>query len=112
MTFRRWIGALVTPMGSAIALLLMVAALWTWGRAGWIAADATRPDVARWAVRSAAVAAGAIAQLLLLTFIAGRVFRPRGIQSGNFNADAARLTMGLVAGVAIVSAVALGLAGR
>ena len=107
MTFRRWIGALVTPMGSAIALFLMVAALWTWGRAGWIAADATRPDVARWAVRSAAVAAGAIAQLLLLTFIAGRVFRHR-----NFNADAARLTMGLVAGVAFVSAVALGLAGR
>jgi len=107
VTFRRVVGALVTPVGSAVALLLMVTALWAWGRAGWIAADATRPDVARWAVRSAAVAAGAIAQLLLLTFIAGRVYRHR-----NFNSDVARLTMGLVAGIAIVSAVALGLAGR
>ena len=107
MTLRKAIGALVTPIGSAVALLLMVAALWAWGRAGWIAADATRPDVARWAVRSAAVAAGAIAQLLLLTFIAGRMFRRQ-----NFTADVARVTMGLVAGIAIVSAVALGLAGR
>lgn len=112
MTFRQMLATVLTPLGAAVALLLMVSALWTWGRAGWIAADATRPDVARWAVRSAAVAAGATAQLLLLTFVAGRIFRPRGIQSGNFSADLARLTMGLVAGVAIVSAVALGLAGR
>ena len=96
-----------TPIGAMIALGLMVAALWAWGRAGWIAADATRPDVARWAVRSAAVSAGAVAQLVLLTFVAGAVFRHR-----NFAADAARLAAGIVACVALVSAVALGLAGR
>src|SRR5215203_3312747 len=107
MTVRQTAATVITPLGAVGALVLMVAALWAWARAGWIAADATRPDVARWAVRSAAVAAGAVAQLLLLTFIAGRMFRHR-----NLNADAARLTMGLVAGVAIVSAVALGLAGR
>src|SRR5215207_1292365 len=107
MTVRQTAATLVTPLGAAVALVLMVAALWTWGRAGWIAADATRPEVARWAVRSAAVAAGAVAQLLLLTFVAGRVFRHR-----DFTADVARLTVGVVACIAIVSAVALGLAGR
>src|SRR3954471_16556161 len=107
MTVRQTAATFITPLGAAVALMLMVAALWVWGRAGWLAADATRPDVARWAVRSAAVAAGAVAQLLLLTFVAGRIFRHR-----SFNADVARLTMGLVAGIAIVSAVALGLAGR
>ena len=107
MTIKQAAAAVLTPFGAAVALGLMVAALWTWHRAGWIAADATRPDVARWAVRSFAVAAGAFAQLLLLTFVAGRIFRHR-----SFTADIARLAAGLVAGVAIVSAVALGLAGR
>ncbi|CAN5456711.1 hypothetical protein BH09PLA1_BH09PLA1_14780 [soil metagenome] len=107
MTLRQFVVTIVTPLGAAVALMLMVTALWAWGRAGWIAADATRPDVARWAVRSAAVAAGAIAQLLLLTFVAGRIFRHR-----RFMADAARVCASVVACVAIVSAVALGLAGR
>jgi hypothetical protein len=93
--------------GTLISLLLMVTALWAWGRAGWIAADATRPDVARWAVRSGAVSAAAMAQLVLLTFVAAPIFRSR-----NFSADLGRLAVSLVACVALVSAVALGLAGR
>ena len=103
MTARQLAGA----MGGMIALALMVMALWAWGRAGWIAADATRPDVATWAVRSGAVSVGAVAQLLLLTFVAAPIFRRR-----NFFGDAARLAVSLVACVALVSAVALGLAGR
>lgn len=98
---------LASPIGTMIAMALMVAALWAWGRAGWIAADSQRPDVARWAVRSAAVSAGAVAQLLLLTFVAGALFRSR-----RFTADFARVAVGIVACVALVSAVALGLAGR
>jgi len=94
-------------VGAIVALALMVTALWTWGRAGWIAADSTRPDVATWAVRSGAVSIAAAAQLLLLTFVAAPIFRRR-----HFSGDAARLAVGIVACVALVSAVALGLAGR
>jgi hypothetical protein len=103
MTVKQLAGAL----GAMIALLLMVMALWAWGRAGWISADATRPDVARWAVRSGAVSAAAIAQLVLLTFVAAPIFRHR-----TFSADLARLAVSVVACIALVSAVALGLAGR
>ena len=98
---------LAGAIGTMIALVLMVTALWAWGRAGWIAADATRPDVARWAVRSGAVSVAAVAQLVLLTFVAAPIFRRR-----NFSADLARLAVSVVACVALVSAVALGLAGR
>jgi len=103
MTAKQLAGA----MSSVIALGLMVMALWVWGRAGWIAADATRPDIATLAVRSGAVSVAAIAQLVLLTFVAAPIFRPR-----NFSADLARVAVSVVACVAIVSAVALGLAGR
>jgi hypothetical protein len=103
MTAKQLAGA----MGALVALALMVTALWTWGRAGWLAADATRPDVARWAVRSGAVSVAAVAQLLLLTFVATPIFRRR-----NFFGDAARLAVSVVACIALVSAVALGLAGR
>jgi hypothetical protein len=104
MSARQFAGAL----GAMAALVLMVMALWAWGRAGWMSADATRPDVARWAIRSGAVSVAAIAQFVLLTFVAAPVFRsPRRL-----TADLMRLTVGTVAGVAMVSAVALGLAGR
>jgi hypothetical protein len=103
MTARQLAGSIAMM----IALTLMVMALWAWGRAGWIAADATRPEVARWAVRSGAVSAAAVAQLVLLSFVAAPIFRER-----NFSADLARLAACAVAGVALVSAVALGLAGR
>ena len=103
MTAKQLAGA----MGSLIALGLMVTALWAWGRAGWIAADATRPDIATLAVRSGAVSVAAMAQLVLLTFVAAPIFRER-----KFSADLARVAVSLVACVAMVSAVALGLAGH
>lgn len=103
MTAKQLAGAL----GGILALGLMVTALWAWGRAGWIAADATRPDVTTWAVRSGAVSVAAIAQLVLLTFVATPIFRQR-----RFAADLARLGVSVIACTALVSAVALGLAGR
>jgi hypothetical protein len=90
-----------------LALSLMVLALWAWGQAGALTAYATRPEVARWAVRSAAVSAGAIAHLLVLSVVIGQLTERRSVA-----ASVMRITAGLVGSIALVSAIALGLAGR
>lgn len=64
-------------MGLIVAVALLVAALWGWGQAARIADNAHRPELAIWAVRSAATAAAAGAQVLVLTFVVGAVFRRR-----------------------------------
>jgi hypothetical protein len=92
--------------GSVVGVALMVTCLWTWQHAPGLAADAERPDVVIWAARSAAVAAGALAQTVLLVLVVGNLYRAklpdRLLQL---------LTAGLFA-AALVSAIALGLAGR
>ena len=95
--------------GALASVALLVAGLWAWQHAGKVAADsaAARPYVATWAVRSAAVAAAAAAQAVLLVAVVGRVYRRHGVLD-----DVLRLTAVLVFAVALVSAVALGLAGR
>jgi len=60
-----------------LAMSLMVLALWAWGQAGALTAYASRPEIACWAVRSAAVSAGAMAQLLVLTLVIGQFQRGR-----------------------------------
>jgi hypothetical protein len=97
----------VAVIGTIASIVLMIAALWAWSRAGALSASATRPEVEQWAVRSAAVGVAAVAQLVLLTFVAGKLYQQRRLAT-----DALRLSAGLVAGIALVSAVALGLAGR
>jgi hypothetical protein len=89
-----------------ICVGLVVVGLWLWTRAGFLASDASRPDVAGWAIRSGAVAAVAMAQALLSYFVVSAAFRR------DFFTTAVRFTAGLVGGAAIVSAVALGFAGR
>jgi len=89
-----------------ISLGLVVGGLWLWTHARLLASDAGRPDVAGWAIRSSAVAAVAAAQALLSFFVITAMF-PRG----SFT-TAVRFTAGLVGGAALVSAVALGFAGR
>jgi hypothetical protein len=88
---------------------LLVVGLWAWQHAAEVASDSAsaRPYVAKWAVRSAAVAAGAAAQAVLLIAVVGRIYDRRGILD-----DVLRLSAVLVFAVALVSAVALGLAGR
>ena len=96
-------------IGGIVAVALMVVALWAWQHAAEVASDggAARPYVAAWAVRSAAVAAAAAAQGVLLVAVVGRVYQRHG------PVDAAlRLSAAIVFMVALVSAVALGLAGR
>ena len=93
-------------LGAIAAVLLVVAALWGWGRAGQIAENAHRPLVAVWAVRSGALAALAAAQMLVITCAVGALYRRGPVD------EMLRLLAGLVATIALVSAVALALAGR
>ncbi len=92
--------------GSLVGMALMVACLWAWQQAPHLALEAERPDVVLWAVRSAAVAAGALAQTVLLVLVVGNLYRARLPD---------RVLQLLTAGVfaaALVSAIALGWAGR
>jgi hypothetical protein len=92
--------------GALAAVSLVVAALWGWGRAWQIAENAHRPHVAVWAVRSGAVSAAAAAQALAITCAVGALYRRRPVD------QMLRLLAALVATIALVSAVALALAGR
>lgn len=92
--------------GALAAIALVVAALWSWGRAPEIAENAHRPHVAVWAVRSGALAALAAAQVLVITCAVGALYSRRPVD------EMLRLLAGLVATIALVSAVALALAGR
>jgi hypothetical protein len=89
-----------------VSVALVVVGLWLWTHAGFLASDASRPDIAGWAIRSGGVAAVAAAQALLSYFVIAAVFRR------DFFTSIVRFTAGLVGGAAIVSAVALGFAGR
>jgi hypothetical protein len=85
---------------------LMVSALWAWQQGPHLSIDADRPEVVLWAVRTAAVAAGALAQALLLFLVIGQLYRARGLDV------LLRVLTAAVFTVALVSAVALALAGR
>ena len=100
----------VSLVGGAVAsAMLLVLGLWAWQHSAERASDggAARPYVAKWAVRSAAVAAAAAAQAVLLVAVVGRVYRRQGPLDGVL-----RLSAVVVFVVALVSAVALGRAGR
>lgn len=95
-------------LGGTVTILLMVLCLWAWQHAAALAAEreATRPYVATWAVRSGAIALAAAAQAVLLVAVLGRLYRRQLLD------DVLRLSAALVFAVALVSAVALGLASR
>ena len=99
--------SMMLSMGAAVvAGGLVTASLWGWQHAARLADDWSRPDIAEWAVRSGAVGVAAIAQLLLATLVVGAYYR-RGWFDRLLGTGAA-----LVLGVALVSAIALALAGR
>jgi hypothetical protein len=94
---------------AAICGALVLLGLYSWQHAQDLVLDhwnPGRPDLAEWAVRSAAIAGIALAQVVLLTGVAGRIYR-RGI----FDSVLA-LTSVAVCALASVSAIACGLAGR
>ena len=101
--------AATTFTGAAAAVGLMVLGLWAWQHAAEVAvgAGSSRPYVAKWAVRSAAVAAASAAQAVLMIGVVGRVYERRGVLDA-----VVRLSVLLVFAVAVIGAVALGMAGR
>jgi hypothetical protein len=93
-------------LGGIGAVALVVAALWARGHAPQLADNAHRPEVAMWAARCAAVSMATGAQVMLLTVVIGAMYRRR------FSDDVMRLTAALACTLALVSAVALALAGK
>jgi hypothetical protein len=93
-------------VGLAGTLVLMVAALWLWQAADELAMQWSRRAVGLWASRSLALALGSAGQVVLLTLVIGQVYRRDGV------GDSLRLGAALVCAISLVSAVALGLAGR
>ena len=88
---------------------LVVAGIWAWQQAQDLVLDhwnAGRPELAEWAIRSGAIAAVALAQIIVLTFVAGRVYSRRTMDS------VLTFTAGVVFALASVGAIACGLAGR
>ena len=93
-------------IGAISAVVLAVASIWLWQNARYLSLDMTRPEVARYAVFSASVAICAAAQVVLITCVVGNLYR-QGLFDRVFKFLAAGIGM-----VSLVSAVALGLAGR
>ena len=97
---------LMPTVGTGLSVALMVLGLWGWQNAGEFSTGASQPYIATLAARSAAIAITAIAQIVLLTLVVGRLYRRQLID------DVLKLSAALVLAVAVVSAVALGLAAR
>jgi hypothetical protein len=93
-------------LGILISVGLLLIALWAWQQAPHLAFNEDRPDVVMWAVRTAAIAAGALAQTVLLVLVVGNIYRTRAV-----DVLLRVLTAGVFA-VSLVSAIALGLVGR
>ena len=107
-----------STIGAVIGVALVVAALWSWNEAARLAMFWKSPDIGAWAIRSAAVAAVAGAQALLLMCVASQGFPRRSRAEGHHAsrrdvfATGLKLGAGLICAGAMVSAVALGFAGR
>lgn len=98
---------IVGYLGILAAVSLLVLSLWTWQHAVPLAQRfSVVGEVGLWSARAAALGVAAMAQVLLLTAIAGCIYR-RDLVS-----DALRLAALLVSALSGVAALALALAGR
>jgi hypothetical protein len=94
-------------IGFALAVGLLIAALWGWQNAEWITVRwRMRGASAVWGARCAAVGLAAAAQVIMLSVIG------RWVYGRDMVSDALRLCGVLVFMLAGVTAVALALAGR
>lgn len=93
-------------VGGAVSMILMVIALRAWSQAANWSMNASRPDVASLAVRSGAIALIAIAQGVALIWVVGKLYQRRLAD------DLLKLAALGVTAIALVAAVALGLASR
>ncbi|MDB5331528.1 MAG: hypothetical protein JWP03_2679 [Phycisphaerales bacterium] len=97
-----------TLFATAFAVAFMLLALWMWQGAAGVPIDgqASRSESMAWALRSLAVACAALAQLVTLRLVVGRIYRRGALD------DALCLSSVVACAIALVSAAALGLAGR
>lgn len=95
-------------IGAATGMALIVTALWAWQHGDqWpVVLEAARPEVVAWAVRSAAVATAALAQVILLVFVADRLY------GRDLLGRLLRWTAAAITAAALVSTIVLALAGR
>jgi hypothetical protein len=100
--------AIIIVAAAIAAIGMMVAALWAWAGAPDMVADwdVLRPDQMLWAIRSGAIAAAALAQVVIFGVVAGQIFPRR-------NADQAIVIVSAaIFAIALIAAVMLGIAGR
>ena len=97
---------ILISLGLVVSVTLLLISLWAWQEAPHLAMDADRPEITLWAVRTASIAAGALAQTVLLVLVIGNIYRTRAVDI------LFRFMTGMVFAVSLVSAIALGLAGR
>jgi hypothetical protein len=99
-------GRVAIVFGGMMTVALMLAALWGWQHAGRIVEDWSRPGIGAWSIRCLAIGVAAGAQIICLTLVVGRLY------SRDLFAEVMKLVAGLLCTLALVSAIALGLAGR
>ena len=93
-------------VSGAVSMILMIIALRAWSEAANLSVNASKPEVAHLAVRSFAVALIALAQAIGLVWVVGKLY-PHTLAD-----DLLKLLSFGVTAVALVAALALGLAAR
>jgi hypothetical protein len=94
------------PLALPMAIGLMWLALWVWNQGTLLAIESGKPLLVLWSARCAAIAAGCVAQAVLLGVVVGSLYPPR---SGRTVLAVSALALG---GVALLGAAVLGLAGQ
>jgi hypothetical protein len=99
-----------TGIGGITAVVMMVVSLWIWTRSAELspalATQPLHPQLELWAIRCAALAAGAGAQWLLLNGVVCAFYEGRAAD------EILRTVVGLLGSVAMIAALVLTLAGR
>jgi len=93
-------------MAGVVAVVLVILGLWFWQHASSLTQTYEQPQLVSWAVRLLGVGLAALAQVILLTLVLPVVYR-----SGRAERTLT-VCAGMVVALALVSAIALGLAGR
>ncbi len=93
-------------IGGLLAVALMMGALYAWFNVADKALATDRPQTMVWASRLMAIGLGALAQVVVLWLVAGRVYANRPMNKGF------RVIASCVGCIALIAAAALGLAAR
>ncbi len=95
-------------LGGVMSVFSITLALWIWQRQSWLLEilDPTQPQVVRWSIRCLSIGLLSAAEMTVIALVVGGIYRRSWVDK-LFEWSAAG-----VFGVCLVSALALGLAGR